>query len=213
MEFSSAIAFRHSIRYFSARPVPDPVLQAIAEDATRAPSQLNGQDWKIWISTGESLDAIRSEFDERNRAGIPPSTDFANLPLSERSPEVRARMEAIAAEREALGLEADKRASQAVLFHAPAVAFITIPKVHSEWMVLDAGALEAFPLLAAASRGVGSIPAFNLVRYPDIVKRVLGIPDNLILAIGIGLGYPADSPLNRLRTGRAPLSEILTLKH
>lgn len=189
MEFSSAIAFRHSIRYFSARPVPDPVLQAIAEDATRAPSQLNGQDWKIWISTGESLDAIRSEFDERNR------------------------MEAIAAEREALGLEADKRASQAVLFHAPAVAFITIPKVHSEWMVLDAGALEAFLLLAAASRGVGSIPAFNLVRYPDIVKRVLGIPDNLILAIGIGLGYPADSPLNRLRTGRAPLSEILTLKH
>lgn len=67
-------------------------------------------------------------------------------------------------------------------------------------MVLDAGALEAFLLLAAASRGVGSIPAFNLVRYPDIVKRVLGIPDNLILAIGIGLGYPADSPLNRLRT-------------
>ena len=104
MEFSSAIAFRHSIRYFSARPVPDPVLQAIAEDATRAPSQLNGQDWKIWISTGKSLDAIRSEFDERNRAGIPPSTDFANLPLSERSPEVRARMEAVAAEREALGL-------------------------------------------------------------------------------------------------------------
>ena len=91
MEFSSAIAFRHSIRHFSARPVPDPVLQAIAEDATRAPSQLNGQDWKIWISTGKSLDAIRSEFDERNRAGIPPSTDFANLPLSERSPEVRAR--------------------------------------------------------------------------------------------------------------------------
>ena len=213
MEFSSAIAFRHSIRYFSARPVPDPVLQAIAEDATRAPSQLNGQDWKIWISTGKSLDAIRSEFDERNRAGIPPSTDFANLPLSERSPEVRARMEAVAAEREALGLEADKRASQAVLFHAPAVAFITIPKVHSEWMVLDAGALEAFLLLAAASRGVGSIPSFNLVRYPDIVKRVLGIPDNLILAIGIGLGYPADSPLNRLRTGRVPVSEILTLKH
>lgn len=71
MEFSSAIAFRHSIRYFSARPVPDPVLQAIAEDATRAPSQLNGQDWKIWISTGKSLDAIRSEFDERNRAGYP----------------------------------------------------------------------------------------------------------------------------------------------
>ena len=206
MEFSSAIAFRHSIRYFSARPVPDPVLQAIAEDATRAPSQLNGQDWKIWISTGKSLDAIRSEFDERNRAGIPPSTDFANLPLSERSPEVRARMEAVAAEREALGLEA-------VLFHAPAVAFITIPKVHSEWMVLDAGALEAFLLLAAASRGVGSIPAFNLVRYPDIVKRVLGIADNLILAIGIGLGYPADSPLNRLRTGRVPVSEILTLKH
>ena len=72
--------------------------------------------------------------------------------------------------REALGLEADKRASQAVLFHAPAVAFITIPKVHSEWMVLDAGALEAFLLLAAASRGVGSIPAFNLVRYQMCIR-------------------------------------------
>lgn len=35
MEFSSAIAFRHSIRYFSARPVPDPVLQAIAEDSDK----------------------------------------------------------------------------------------------------------------------------------------------------------------------------------
>ena len=113
--------------------------------------------------------------------------------------------------REKAGLAEVKEASQAQLFHAPAVAYLTVPKTASHWALLDLGGFEQTLLLAACARGVDSVPAYNLIKYPDILRDELGIPDDLALAVGVALGYAKDVPLNAFRSTRRAVDEILTI--
>ncbi|MGY0255149.1 nitroreductase family protein [Limosilactobacillus fermentum] len=57
--------------------------------------------------------------------------------------------------------------------NAPAI-FVTIPKQTPDWAILDAGAFMQSLLLAATAKGLGSIPTYNSVRYPQVVRQVLG---------------------------------------
>jgi nitroreductase len=63
------------------------------------------------------------------------------------------------------------------LNNAPAILFVTIPKQTPDWAILDAGAFMQSLLLAATAKGLGSIPTYNSVRYPQVVRQVLGIPE------------------------------------
>ena len=66
-------------------------------------------------------------------------------------------------------------------------------------------------LLSACAHGVDSVPAYNLVKYPDILRDELGIPEDLSIAVGVALGYGSDVPLNAFRSTRRPLEDILTV--
>ena len=109
------------------------------------------------------------------------------------------------------GLAEVKEECQTQLFHAPAVAYLTLPKTASQWAVLDLGGFEQTLLLAAKAHDVDTVPAYNLVKYPDILRNELGIPDSDAIAVGIALGYPEDVPLNAFRSTRRPVEDILTI--
>ncbi|MDL2060220.1 nitroreductase [Mesosutterella sp. AGMB02718] len=212
MEFSELVKARHSVRLFRPDPVPAEVLRSIVRDAQRAPSTVNAQDWRVWIAVGGALEAIRSEYQARTSRNEPRRPDFPPTSGAGWSAAARARQKAFSASRTAAGLNAVKMASQAQLFHAPAVAYITIPDPANLWAVLDAGGFEAMFLLSAANHGLGAVPAYNLVTWPGPVKSVLGIPESEKLAIGIALGYEEDCPLNRFRSSRAPLEDFLVIR-
>lgn len=68
-------------------------------------------------------------------------------------------------------------------------------------------------MLAAQERGVGTAIAYNLVTYPDLIRRHLGISEDLAVIIGIALGYADEAdPQNRFRSERRPLEEVATLE-
>jgi len=49
------------------------------------------------------------------------------------------------------------------------------------------------------------------VVYPDIIRKVLGIPEDRLLALGIAIGYPdMDKMRNKFRSDREPLEKIAT---
>ena len=49
-----------------------------------------------------------------------------------------------------------------------------------------------------------------MAEYPDIVRRVLGVPDSLHLICGVALGYADhDHPVNGYRTEREPLENFV----
>ena len=64
---------------------------------------------------------------------------------------------------------------------------------------------------AAVDKGLGAINAYALVHRPDIVREVMGIGEDETLAVGIALGYPADSELAAFAPDRVDVDQILTI--
>ena len=64
-------------------------------------------------------------------------------------------------------------------------------------------------MLLAVNFGLGTLPAIQLVKYPDVLKKVLGIPDSKLMVLGIAIGYPDwDYPLNQAYSHREPLDNV-----
>lgn len=212
MQFSEVIRARHSVRLFKDTPVPVETLRAIVADAQCAPSWVNAQEWKVWIATGTTLETLREAHSERDLAGIKAS---ANIEPNHRdlfSDMARENMAKFTQSRIDAGLAAIKDQSQAYLFHAPAVAFLTVPKTKQPLVLFDLGGFEQTLMLAAADRGVDTVTAFNLIKYPDLLNSIVGIPETEAIIIGIALGYAQEHPLNAFRSTRRPVDDILTIK-
>jgi nitroreductase len=98
-------------------------------------------------------------------------------------------------------------------FYAPAVIYICMDKNLTDWSVFDLGALSQSIMLAALEHGLSTIPAVNLVHYPDVLHRELGIPDELSVIFGIAIGFE-DSlhPINKFRSSRKPVEEAVTFR-
>jgi nitroreductase len=80
----------------------------------------------------------------------------------------------------------------------------------TSWSIFDIGMLAQSIMLEAQQYGLGSIPAYNLVSYPDIIRKELEIPDDLSIIIGIALGYSdAQHPQNKFRSPRRPIQEVV----
>lgn len=211
MDFHEVLAARHSVRHFDGRPVSLETLKTIVRDAQRAPSWVNAQEWRVWLAVGSKLETIRRAYAEKTAQNVKGYSDFPAAHREQWSAMAQENMAQFTASRIDAGLAEAKEQSQAQLFHAPAVAYLTLPKNASQWAVLDLGGFEQTLLLAAKAHGVDTVPAYNLVKYPDILRQELGIPDTDAIAVGIALGYPADVPLNAFRSTRRPLEDILTI--
>jgi nitroreductase len=83
-------------------------------------------------------------------------------------------------------------------------------KVLSQWSLYDIGAYSQSFMLAAVEQGLSTIPAITLAQYPKVLRRELNIPDNLIITIGIALGYAdKDNKINNFHSSRSPLEETV----
>lgn len=96
------------------------------------------------------------------------------------------------------------------MFNAPAVIFICMDKILSEWSLFDIGAYSQNIMLAALELGLSTIPAITLVLYPDVLRQELKIPDNLKITIGIAIGYAdKDNKINNFKSSRKPVNETV----
>ena len=88
-------------------------------------------------------------------------------------------------------------------------SFFYIGKDINIWPVFDCGSMTQTILLLATEHGLGSIPAIQPVLYPDILRRILGLPDSKLIVLGIPIGYPDESAaINQLRTAREPIEKV-----
>ena len=95
-------------------------------------------------------------------------------------------------------------------FNAPAVIYIAMDKMLSEWSLYDIGAYTQSIMLMADELGLATIPAITLMLFPDVLRRELKIPDHLKLTIGIAIGYvDKGNGINNLVSSRKPLDETV----
>jgi hypothetical protein len=76
-----------------------------------------------------------------------------------------------------------------VLFNAPTLVYITIPKKRTLYNIFDSGAAEMSVMAAAQEHGVDSVPAYEAIKYPDILRKHMKISDDEDIVIGIAMGF------------------------
>ncbi len=215
MEVQEAITNRWSCRAFKADPVPEDLIWNVLTTASHSPSYTNSQPWEIAVVTGQKLAALITRRAELVSANVPSSPDMmapAGWP-----PPHQERARAFAAQRQEVMNTAradpnskyDSTTQGSPFFGAPCVIIIMIDKTLTEWSIFDIGLFTQSLVLAAHDRGLGTCIQAGAVRYPDDVRKFLGIPDTKKLIVGVSIGYPyTSSKMNALRTPRTDIQEL-----
>lgn len=222
MDIVEAILKRKSIRAFKPDPVPQDVLRMIMELAVRAPSWANTQPWEFVVVTGKTLEEIRRGFvtmaGERANPDIPHPREFPE-PYDTR----RRALGRKVFELKGISREDKERRKWWVLqglrlFDAPCVIYILIDRSFylqgdqlNVWPLFDCGLVAENIMLLAPRYGLGTIAQIQAVGYPDVLRRVLEIPQSRVIVLGIAIGYPdRDDPINELCSERDPLDNLCT---
>jgi len=217
MEFDSVIRGRRSIRAYEPEPVPEGVIREILGAARWAPSWRNTQAWNVWVLTGGALERYRQEFKAAVERDDPAAHD---LPATAEWPQAcSARTAALvksrAATLEAAGEPADPAAAMARmadLFGAPCLLVFGFEDCLAEaYAGFDTGSFVENVCLAAFDRGLGTPIAATVIRYPDLLRRLLPGAEGKRFVVSVTLGSPAaDSPANTFERSRAGLDELVT---
>ncbi|WP_193708452.1 nitroreductase [Alkalibaculum sporogenes] len=210
MNVIQALNARHSTRAFLPNQVENEKLTAVLEAAARTPSWANSQPWEVFIATGDTLDRIKSGYQEKYADKTTPTPE---------TPRPVEWSEAAKKRQQQLHPDMVRDCGDAVeqfgllnrtMFNVPAVIYICMNKVLSQWSLYDIGAYSQSLMLAAIEHGLSTIPAITLVHYPDVLRRELKIADNLKIAIGIAIGYAdKENKINDFVSARSHLSEIV----
>jgi nitroreductase len=217
MDITTAIRSRKSIRGFKPDPVPDEALREILKVATRAPSATNTQPWQITVVTGKALDAIRKgnlEVIASGKAGDPGRRLEGKY--RERQIELGKQLfNLMGIPREDKEKRSEWQKRGFCFFDAPtALILATDESLGGRIPFFDCGALAQSICLAALSFGLGTCIAGQGIRFPEVVRRITGIPPSQQLVIGIAIGYPdEDFPANRLVSRREPIDSIVSWCH
>jgi len=220
MDMADAINHRKSIRAFKPEAVPQEILREIMELALRAPSWANTQPWELAIVSGSKLEEIRRAYIEK--AEELPNPDLA-FPREFPEPFDTRRRTVGRKLFEILGIGREDREKRRWwylqglrLFDAPSVIYIYTDRSFylqgdslNVWPIFDCGLMAENIMLLATKFGLGTTPQIQAVVYPDVLRKMLGIPDSKLIVLGIAIGYPDwDAPINQLRSEREPLDSI-----
>jgi len=218
MDVVEALESRRTVRSFLREPVPTKTLRAIIGAALRCPSWANTQPWEIYVAGGDALERLREAFVERTHQEVAMQPD---LVFPTEWPSVcRERTRALSAGRAEFlgvspgepGFRQDFLESNRRFFGAPIVVYLCMDRCLSPWSIFDLGMMTQSIMLAAQSHGVESAVAVNLVAYPDVIRSELGIPEDLMIVIGVALGYADRSdPSDGFRSSRRTFEEAVEL--
>ena len=219
MDVTEAIRQRKSIRGFTNDPVSQEAIAAILEVACRAPSAMNTQPWEFTVLTGEPLDRLKSENIRTLRENLQAGT----LHSSESWPRdsvYRTRQVELAKQLFSLmnitREDRDKRAGWMELgfrfFDAPAAIIVSADGMLDQTSThFDVGCLVQNICLAALTHNLGTCIEDQGVMFPDVVRKVTGLPESKQVIIGVAIGTPDwDFPANAVVTHREPVHSTTT---
>lgn len=209
MNVIDAINNRYSCRDFEDKEVEKEKIEKIIKTALRTPSWANSQPWEVYVAGYETSKKIREIWTSSNTNKGRSFLELGNA--GGWTPEISKRMEELWPDMEAHcehGL-VDFSILNRNLFNAPCIIYICMDKNLTAWSVWDCGAFSQSIMLAAKEYDLETIPAIAYVTFPDVVRREMEIPENEMIMLGIGIGYPKNNKLNTLKTQRKDLSEVV----
>ena len=210
-KFSELMKERHSARDFQSKEIPEETLKEIIKTALDSPSWCNSQPWNVYVVTGNPLKEIIKEWIAKNEEKIKGYSDLPPVHRTEFSERCQKNMEEefklIKEKTNDPEMEAFWR-KNIECFNAPAIVYLTLNKGHSKWSCYDLGGFGMALMLAAKDLGVDSVVAYELAKYPDVLRQYVKIPENEDIAVGIALGYENDNIVNKFRAKKSTLDDV-----
>jgi nitroreductase len=206
---------RFSCRAFRPDPLPRALIEEIVTEAQKVPSWCNAQPWQLVVTEADETDRLRAALaEEMQRAARAP-----DIPFPERYSGVYKDRRSTCGWQlyGAVGVKkGDREGSQRQMlenfrfFGAPHVAVLTSEAELGPYGLVDCGGFLTGLTLAAAARGVATIPQAALASYSAFLHRFFDLPDSRTVVCVLSMGRADDShPANSFRTTRAPLAECL----
>ena len=192
LSFTEIMKQRHSVRHFLSKPIPKETLKAIIETTLLTPSWGNSQLWTIYVASGNTLENIRKDWIAKNKEGIKGNSDIQAGHRNDFSERCQKCMNEIMKQvGEVLNDQSAKELweSNSKLFDAPSVVYVTIPKKRTLYNLFDSGAVEMSIMAAVKEHWIDSVPAYEAIKYPDILRKHMKISDDEDIVIGIALGF------------------------
>jgi len=219
MDFETLVNERRSIRGYKTDPVPKEIIQEVIEIAKRAPSSMNTQPWFFHVVTGDPLERIREGNTERMLAGVKPQREIPTH--GEYQGVHRQRQVEIAIQLfEAMGIERDDKARRQdwVMrgfrqFDAPVSIVMTYDKSLEPATIshFDLGAVTYGLVLAAWTKGLGTVINGQGIMQSAVVREHAKIPDDQVILTCIAMGYPNhEFAANQVQSRRTANEDIVT---
>ncbi|RLA45867.1 MAG: nitroreductase [Gammaproteobacteria bacterium] len=220
ISLEEAVRGRHSVRGFLPDPVPQELLNKVFELAQWAPSGTNIQPWQVYVASGATRDALRTEFIRRAQTGQSPKLDHVDRgkvgePWRER------RRDCAKALYSAMDIAWEDKESRECaslrnfeLFDAPHVAFLCMNEVFGMVAAADLGMYVQTLMLSMTAHGLASCAQGTMAHYPDLVRETFNLDPMIKVLFGISFGYEDPSvAANQARTVRAPLEQSVVFRN
>ena len=218
-----AIASRLSVRAFLPDPVDRDTLMLLLDVASRAPSGVNTQPWKVYVLQGATRDALVSKIcavhdavrDDPTLAATHQES-YSYYPEKWVSPYIDRRRETGWGLYSLLGIgkgDKDKMHTQQQrnyrFFDAPVGLMFTIDRVLGRGSLLDYGMFLQSIMVSARGHGLHTCPQAAWNGFANIILPHIGAGEEEMLVCGMALGYADPSaPVNSFHTPREPASEF-----
>jgi nitroreductase len=216
----AAITSRRSVRAFLPTPVPRQTIEDILAVASRAPSGVNTQPWKVTVLTGTAKDAlsqkILAEHDARAAAGSTGADvgEYDYYPTEWAPPYIDRRRKVGWDLYGLLGIaKGDKARMHAQhgrnyrFFDAPVGMIFTIDRILRQGSWLDYGMFLQNVMTAARARGLDTCPQAAFIGFYSLIEEHLNLPRTEMVVCGMSLGWADEAaPENKLVTEREPVA-------
>ena len=212
----AAITSRRSVRAFLPTPVPRQTIEDILTVASRAPSGVNTQPWKVTVLTGRSKEQLSNRIlaaHDANAAAASVGADVGEYdyyPTEWVSPYLERRRKIGWDLYSLLGIaKGDKARMHAQhgrnyrFFDAPVGLIFSIDRILRQGSWLDYGMFLENIMVAARARGLGTCPQAAFIGFYQVIAEQLQLPPGEMVVCGMSLGYADESAAeNRLVTER-----------
>lgn len=213
MDYAAIAQERRSIRGYKPDPIPREILEEIIHIAKQAPSSMNTQPWHFHVLTGEPLERIRKGNTEKMMAGSAVDREI-KLNHGYEGPHRERQIEIAVQLFEAMGIARDdkERRMDWVMrgfrqFDAPVSIVITVDKALADDTIahFDCGAATYGLVLAAWSKGIGSVINGQGIMQSSVVRENANIPEDQVIMTCVAMGYPDDAFVaNDVKSRRSP---------
>jgi nitroreductase len=199
-----SVLSRHSTRKFLPTTVPIEHVKESLSIAQHSPSNSNIQPWRALFISGTELSSLKAallKIADEEKPQIPPLPEAFRHYRSELGRDLFGKAMGIAREDMPARRAAELRNFN--FFGAPLAGIIYMDQKLTHADSLSVGIWLQTLVLELTEKGLGTCIEGSVAGYPQVIRKELGIADDMVVLCGLAVGYSdPDSQINSMVSQR-----------